>query len=1011
MGSVPSHGERSDPGTIVYQACRDGHTTALNEVLKHLDEIERKKALESRFKDGDDFATPLIIAAHNGNLKAVQILLKYKPGIELRGNLKHDDELVQDCTPLWAAAAAGNFDVVKKLITQRAKVDSKDLTGSTPLRAAAQKGYLDIVSCLVRNGADVNACKNDGSTALFPACYHGHTDVVDFLIECGANVKVKDKDDYTALHCATRQGFIAIANKLLSHRALQQRSKHRLTPLLSASNNCQMEMIEYLISRPMYTKQQRIDALELLGATIANDPDAYDIDNAFRYIKRGMRERFQNKLKPLPKRHMKSIKAYENRQETQTLTDVDKLKGKDRAIQMEGLIIRERILGHCNKELRSPIRYCGTVIADSGDFDVSFLLWRRALKISKFCNEPINEDVEGLTALFARMVPGENVLDIELIEEVFEQLVLEFEKLTEKSQLGKSQTKRQDTRAMATQLERLTYSSLYLLMIYANVTQAEDDKKPGRLDLLQRFRRQDPRTRKGDTLLHLAACCNTVITDSHVRSVCKLPCVKTMTLLSLGGFDVNALNPKGDTPLHVAVTFKPNPNEANTLKAMLELLIDSGADPKLENIYGQTAINYCATDEARRILSERSGLEAITVHSRDTDSSRFRSQDPVERSTTISNFSDVVKVTVLAQSWCSPFSALSYLTKEFAFHLAENTRVEVNLLVPDESLREVDKLDAERRGITIAEAKVHPGFRDPIERLYFPPNNLVTNVVVALNHRLGKIAHVLREHGLTEKRIQMVHSLNSNRETNVGLCEEADLAVGLGSKLTSELTVSLRYQSKKVIKLTPGIFSEFADLNHVDENGGDFRILVLSGNESTEFRDDRFHIAAQTISSLRDSSFYLVVIGVEKDKRSEFLKKCRENDVAEQQLIMKDYPVGEEDLKRLFCEVDLAIMLSAKDECGLIALCALSAGLPLYVCGDSAFADSLREVPLGRASIIENAENFENWTRPIKDAKVADRKFRLNEAKKLRSNFEETHNWKTQIESLVKQMLDMFKGD
>ena len=382
----------------------------------------------------------------------------------------------------------------------------------------------------------------------------------------------------------------------------------------------------------------------------------------------------------------------------------------------------------------------------------------------------------------------------------------------------------------------------------------------------------------------------------------------------------------------------------------------------------------------------------------------------MERSTTISNFSDVVKVTVLAQSWCSPFSALSYLTKEFAFHLAENTRVEVNLLVPEESLREVDKLEAERRGITIAEAKVHPGFRDPIERLYFPPNNLVTNVVVALNHRLGKIAHVLREHGLTEKRIQMVHSLTSNRETNVGLCEEADLAVGLGSKLTSELTVSLRYQGKKVIKLTPGIFSEFDDVNPNDENGGYFRILVLSGNESTAFRDDRFHIAAQTISSLRDSSFYLVVIGVEKDKRSEFLKKCRENDVAEQQLKMKDYPVGEEDLKRLFCEVDLAILLSAKDECGLIALCALSAGLPLYVCGDSAFADSLREVPLGRASIIENAENFENWIRPIKDAKVADRKFRLNEAKKLRSNFEETHNWKTQIESLVKEMLDMFKG-
>ena len=50
MGSVPSHGERNDPGTIVYQACRDGHTTALNEVLKHLDEIERKKGARKQIQ-------------------------------------------------------------------------------------------------------------------------------------------------------------------------------------------------------------------------------------------------------------------------------------------------------------------------------------------------------------------------------------------------------------------------------------------------------------------------------------------------------------------------------------------------------------------------------------------------------------------------------------------------------------------------------------------------------------------------------------------------------------------------------------------------------------------------------------------------------------------------------------------------------------------------------------------------------------------------------------------------
>lgn len=620
MGSVPSHGERDNPGTIVYQASRDGHTADLDKVLKQLDEEARKRALESKSKDGDDFATPLIIAARNGNLEAVRILLKYKPDIELGGNVKIDDEVVEDCTPLWAAAAAGHLNVVQKLISQKAKVERKDLTGSTPLRAAAQKGHLAIVRRLVENGAAVNALKDDGSTALFPACYHGHADVVDFLIRKGADVNIKDKEDYTALHWATRQGFIAIADKLLSHGALQERSINNLTPLLSASNNCKIEMVEHLISQrkyPLYTKPQIIDALELLGATIANDPDAYDINEAFRHIKRGMKERFQCKQRPFRKPRTKSIKAYGNRKETQNLKELAKLKGHDREIQMEGLIIRERILGNHNTELRSPIRYRGTVIADSGDFNASLLLLRRALRIGKRCKEPIEKELEEVAALFARMVSKEHVLDIKLIEEVFEQLVLEHERLTEKLQLGKSQIKQKDARAVATRLERLTYCALHLLMVYTNVTQPEENKKPGRLDLLQRFCRQDPRTREGDTLLHLAACYNTVITDSHIRSVCKLPCVKTMTLLLLGGFDVNALNPKGDTPLHIAVTFKPNPNEANTLKAMLELLIDSGADPKLENIYGQTAMNYCATDEARRILSEKSGLEAMTFHSRD----------------------------------------------------------------------------------------------------------------------------------------------------------------------------------------------------------------------------------------------------------------------------------------------------------------------------------------------------------------------------------------------------------
>ena len=132
-------------------------------------------------------------------------------------------------------------------------------------------------------------------------------------------------------------------------------------------------------------------------------------------------------------------------------------------------------------------------------------------------------------------------------------------------------------------------------------------------DFVQRFLRLNPRTFDGKTLLHLAAWAETPINDNDVRSVCKLPCVETMKLILHAGCDVNAVNTERNTPLHLAVTFKPGPGQVEILKEMLELLLDVGADTKLANTNGQTAMDYCETDEARRILSEKRRLGAKNV--------------------------------------------------------------------------------------------------------------------------------------------------------------------------------------------------------------------------------------------------------------------------------------------------------------------------------------------------------------------------------------------------------------
>ena len=79
---------------------------------------------------------------------------------------------------------------------------------------------------------------------------------------------------------------------------------------------------------------------------------------------------------------------------------------------------------------------------------------------------------------------------------------------------------------------------------------------------------------------------------------------------------MNAVNNEGNTPLHLAVTFVPGPEQEETLKEMLELLLDLGADTKLVNKNGQTAMDCCETDEARRILYEKEGLKPLNINTR-----------------------------------------------------------------------------------------------------------------------------------------------------------------------------------------------------------------------------------------------------------------------------------------------------------------------------------------------------------------------------------------------------------
>ena len=591
----------SDSVTKVYQAARDG-SSDLTDLLKRLKTEQRKTALETKTKDGGHFVTPLIIAAHNEHLESVKILLRYKADVEDRGTLKLGDHVIEGCTPLWAAAASGRLDVVKLLIERNADVDGRTSTDSTPLRAAAHKGHLDVVRCLVESGADVNARNDYESTPLMAACYYGHVSVVTYLIDKGAFMDLQYQESgNTALHDAVKRGYLEMVSQLLSRGASQLPNNQGLTPLLHACDLRSIEMVEYLINRPECTKEQRIDALELLGATIANHYECRDTEKAFSYMKRGMEMRYEDLAHPLLKKKMEPVEAYQNRKESQTLEELALLEGDDHAIGMEGLIIGERILGPDNPAILYNIRYRGAVLADSEEYELCFGLWKRAMEKATNNDVSVIGDLGSYTSAFGEMVEKGILLRPNFIEDAFEILVAASEKRTEKLQEGHGNEELKDT----------LYYALYLLMIYTKLKV----QNANMTDFLQRFLRLNLSCSDGNTLLHLAAWHETPIKEDNVRGVCKLPCVETMKLILHAGGDVNAVNTEGNTPLHLAVKYKPAEpkDDVEILREMLLLLLDIGADPKLENKNGQTPLDSCETDEARRILSEKRGLSAMNV--------------------------------------------------------------------------------------------------------------------------------------------------------------------------------------------------------------------------------------------------------------------------------------------------------------------------------------------------------------------------------------------------------------
>ena len=100
--------------------------------------------------------------------------------------------------PLHEAAAAGDIEKVKSLISKGADVNEKDPGGKTPLHCASEKGHTEVARLLLAQGAYVNAIGWE-MTPLHFAAMSGDKKTVELLLSKGAHINAKTRQGRTPL--------------------------------------------------------------------------------------------------------------------------------------------------------------------------------------------------------------------------------------------------------------------------------------------------------------------------------------------------------------------------------------------------------------------------------------------------------------------------------------------------------------------------------------------------------------------------------------------------------------------------------------------------------------------------------------------------------------------------------------------------------------------------------------------------------------------------------------------
>ncbi|XP_017057574.1 protein fem-1 homolog CG6966 [Drosophila ficusphila] len=629
---------------IVFNAARDNNLAQLKATLYNKSSGEVGSLISAKVNG----ATPLVISCRNGHYDIVEYLLtKCRANVEQVGSVSFDGEPIEDAPPLWCAAAAGHLGIVKMLVRRGANVNSTTRTNSTPLRAACFDGHYEIVKYLVHHGADFEVANRHGHTCLMIACYKGHFRIAQYLLSLNADVNRCSVKGNTALHDCAESGSLQILQLLLKHGATMDVDYYGMTPLLAASVTGHMPIVEHLITLPCVSRESRIHALELLGATYVDRKR--DMAAALTLWRRALEERAVEP--PLEKKVQEPVPAYEMVREVTSVEELEEMVLDPDEMRMQALVIRQRILGPTHPDTSYYIRFRGAHYADAGRFDRCIELWSYALTMQQKILQPLSPMTQSSLLSFAelfsfmlveagRLLPRGRVvppIEADGMLTIFYKAVKEVERgqaFTLEQQKDQQQPQKQlpaadkspscsassssstsssssasssssttllsahqhDCNHDPNALSRTMISAIHIGCLLSSLLDTDalnPEMRRQVMGALFRLNRLKVRVRFDRTALHYA--CYREGTLAGRYPSCQFPSVTLAKALLEVGADPNAIDEAGNTPLHLA-TMQPY------VEPLSHILLEGGAHLDTKNYAGETFESLLAPTPMHKII-------------------------------------------------------------------------------------------------------------------------------------------------------------------------------------------------------------------------------------------------------------------------------------------------------------------------------------------------------------------------------------------------------------------------